>query len=257
LDFQANARGSSIIGFFSRSGTNKTNRSHITPSPEQEAAAIPRPKSPLRRPFSWASRGARALTSDGDPSQSETKAVLELGDLIKLQTASPAYTLKRLASCEVQLKQNDVHRAHLLETAKVAVQAAHGEFNRASHAARQRECKGGGVGTFGAAPTVQFADATDLRAFAGDAKRAADDLDNGLSGYDMFRYLGGQCSHAAASLKGVVESVGRGGACWGRVSVVEKTFVVKSPRAGADVRSLGAIWVFGGADAGIACLSSR
>jgi hypothetical protein len=190
-----------------------TNRSRNSPSPEQEAAAASSVgKTPPRRPFSWASRGTRDLTVQWVYSQNELQAVYELGNLIKLQTASPAYTLKRLASCEAQLKQNNVHRAQLLETAKMAVQAAHGEFNRASHAARQRECKEGGDGAFGSTPTVQFADATDLRTFAGRAKLAANDLDNGLSEFEIFRNMGMQFRRAAAELNSAVEIVARGSA---------------------------------------------
>ena len=69
------------------------------------------------------------MTTQWVSSQSETKAVLELGDLIRLQTANSAYTLRRLALCELQLKQNDAPRSRLLETARMAVQVAHGEFN--------------------------------------------------------------------------------------------------------------------------------
>lgn len=171
-DLLANAR-SSIKEFSSRSSIgerrSRTNRSHTTPSPEQEAAASSNRKSPPRHPLSWASRGTRDLTAKWVSSQSEKEFVLELGDLIKLQTANPAYTLKRLAAWEIQLRLNDAHRAHLLETAKMAVQVAHGEFNRASHAVRQRVSKGEGA-AFDPAPTIQFADATDLQTFAGAAR---------------------------------------------------------------------------------------
>jgi hypothetical protein len=151
------------------------------------------------------------LTSDGDSSQSETKAVLELGDLIKLQTASPTYTLRRLADWEVQFKRNSVHRAHLLETAKMAVQAAHGDFDRASHAARQRACKGG-VGAFDPAPTIQFENATDFRTFAIAAKNVADQLASTLSNFTASRGACVGLRRAAETLETVDGRVARGGA---------------------------------------------
>jgi hypothetical protein len=91
------------------------------------------------------------------------------------------------------------------------VQVAHGEFNRASRAARQRVCKEGCGRAFNHAPTVRFADATDLKTFAGEARNVADGLDNGLSDFEIFRNLGMQCRRAAAELKNLVESVTRGG----------------------------------------------
>ena len=151
------------------------------------------------------------MTTQWVSSQSETKAVLELGDLIRLQTANPAYTLRRLALCELQLKQNDAPRSHLLETARMAVQVAHGEFNRASHAAQRRACKREGA-AFDPAPTIQFADATDLQSFADAARIMADALDNGMSNFAVFRGPSQYFKHAVAGLKAVVESLARGGA---------------------------------------------
>jgi hypothetical protein len=116
---------------------NRTNRSHATPSPEQETTSS-NGKSPRLGPFSWGSRAARDLTGGASPSQSEAKTILEVGDLIKCRTASPVYTLQRLDGLESLLKTNDLHRGNLLETARLAVQVAYGDFDRARNAARQR-----------------------------------------------------------------------------------------------------------------------
>lgn len=171
---------------------SRTNRSPTTPSPEQGAAATSSDDKSLpvpRSPSNWSSRRTRDLTARWISSQSEMsemEAVRELGDLIKLQTASPTYTLRRLADWEARLRQNDVHRAHLLQTAKFAVQVAHADFDRASHAARQRVCKAG-VGGLEPAPKIQFEEATDFRLFANAAKNVADQLASTLSNFTASR----------------------------------------------------------------------
>lgn len=198
---------------FSRSSTEerrdtperkyKTQRYQITPSPEQDGKLLRSP-----RPFSWASRDARGL-GGADPKQNETKLVLKVGDLIKLQTASPAYTLMRLGAIESQLKLNDTHRAHLLETARFALQVSYGEFDRVRDAARQRTTKGGGSDR---EPTIQFADVRDLQTYASTAKLLTEELDNSLSNFGVFQGVSGHYGRVAERLSSVIEEVGRGGA---------------------------------------------
>jgi hypothetical protein len=139
------------------------------------------------------------------------KAVLELGDLIKLQTASPMHTLKRLSAWDNQHRLNDAHRAHLLDTAKLAVQVAHSEFNRASRAAQQRAWRGGG-GALDPAPTIQFPDVTDLQNFANAAKGVVGEQASSLSNFSFSRGASLQLKRAADVLETVAGDVARGGA---------------------------------------------
>ena len=216
---QANVRSSPVKNFFSRSSTaerkDKTSPLRAASSSEQEAVISP-PKSPLPllRTFPRAPRRSRHLAAGARTSESTLKAVLELGDLIKLQTANPQHTLQRLAACNVEFGLSDAHRAYLLETAKLAVRVAHSEFNRASHAVRQRACRGEGDGgaAFEPAPRIPFADVTDLQTFARATKAVADELANSVSNFDAIRGARLSLKRAAEVLETVTKDVTRGGA---------------------------------------------
>jgi hypothetical protein len=53
----------------------------------------------------------------------------EIDQLIRVKTASPTYALKRFATLSPDL--NDVYRGRLLETARVAIEVAYAEYERA------------------------------------------------------------------------------------------------------------------------------
>jgi hypothetical protein len=129
--------------------------------------------------------------------------------LIKLQAASPVRTLKLFAGLGTRLKLNEVHRAHLLDSAKLAVQAVYGEFERARHAARQRTSKGGESSVF--APTIHLADIRDLRTFVDKSLLLTERLENGVSSFGALQYPSAHYKLAAEGLKAVVESLARGG----------------------------------------------
>jgi hypothetical protein len=184
---------------------NRTNRSHATPSPEQETTSS-NGKSPRLGPFSWGSRAARDLTGGASPSQSEAKTILEVGDLIKCRTASPVYTLQRLDGLESLLKTNDLHRGNLLETARLAVQVAYGDFDRARNAARQRMS--------GKEPPlmIHLADISELRTYVETAEALTGELETGMLYSGALRHLGAHYRYVAEALKVVLQSVARGGA---------------------------------------------
>jgi ATP phosphoribosyltransferase regulatory subunit HisZ len=129
--------------------------------------------------------------------------------LIKLQAASPVRKLKLLAGLETRLKLNEVHRAHLLDSAKLAVQVVYGEFKRARHAARQRTAKGGESSIF--APTIHLADIRDLRTFVDKSLLLTERLENGVSSFGALQHPSAHYKPAAEGLKTVVESLARGG----------------------------------------------
>jgi hypothetical protein len=190
-----------------RSGERKNgrNRPHATPSPEQQTTSL-NEKSPRLGTFSWASRGARDLTGGASPGQSEAKTILEVGDLIKCRTASPVYTLQRLDALESLLKTNDLHRGNLLETAKLAVQVAYSDFDRARQAARQRMS--------GKEPPlmIHLADISDLRTYVETAEVLTEELETGMLYSGALRHLGAHYRYVAEALKVVLQSVARGGA---------------------------------------------
>ena len=153
----------------------------------------------------------RDFVAGATPSvQSEMKLIFELGDLIKLQAASPVYTLQQLAKLEAVLKYNDTHRKHLLETAKLAVQIAHSEFTRARHAARQRTSKGGGE-AINPAPTIHLADIKDLRKYAERSLRLTERLETSHANFGALQHIRVHHRHAVEGFKAVIASVVRGG----------------------------------------------
>lgn len=183
---------------------NGTDRFHATPSPEQGETSS-NGKSPRLGAFSWGSRGTRDLTGGASPSQSEAKTILEVGDLIKCRTASPVYTLQRLNGLESLVKINDLHRGNLLETARLAVQVAYGDFDRARNVARQRMS--------GKEPPlmIHLADIRDPRTFVHKSLLLTEKLENGVSSYGALQHPGTHYKLAAEGLKTVIESLARGG----------------------------------------------
>jgi hypothetical protein len=181
------------------------NRSHVTLSPEQEATSSSG-KSPLLHPFSWTPRTTKGFVDGAGPSQSEIRTILELGDLIKCQTANPVHTLQRLDGLESLLKTNGLHRGNLLGTVKFAVQIAYGDFDRARSAAQQRM-----IGKE-LAPMIHLADIRDLRTFVDTSLLLTKELENSMSNSGALQHLILHYRYAAEGLKVIVKSLTRGGA---------------------------------------------
>ena len=181
------------------------NRSHVTLSPEQEATSSSG-KSPLLHPFSWTPRTTKGFVGGASPSESEIRTILELGDLIKCQTANPVHTLQRLDGLESLLKTNVLHRGNLLETANLAVQVAYSDFDRSRHAARQR------MSGKEPAPTIHLADIRDLRTYVDTSLLLTKELENSMSNCGALQHLTLHYRYAAEGLKVVVKNVARGGA---------------------------------------------
>jgi hypothetical protein len=181
------------------------NRSHVTLSPEQEATSSSG-KSPLLHPFSWTPRTTKGFVGGASPSQSQIGSIIELGHLIKCQTANPVHTLQRLDGLESLLKTNGLHRGNLLETAKLAVQVAYSDFDRARHAARQR------MSGKEPAPTIHLADIRDLRTYVDTSLLLTKELENSMSNCGALQHLVLHYRYAAEGLKVVVKNVARGGA---------------------------------------------
>jgi hypothetical protein len=119
----------------------------------------------------------------------------EIGQLIRVRTASPTYALKRLAALSPDL--NDVYRGRLLETAKSAVEVAYAEFERARKTGWENLA---GDWAFTLMSWMPFAEVRDFRKYVDEVKVAAEDLDDSTLGFGFFEAAAVDCRRARESV---------------------------------------------------------
>lgn len=146
------------------------------------------------RPSSWASREAREARS-ARFQESEIELMDEIEQLIRVKTASPTYALKRFATVSPDL--NDVYRGRLLETAKVAIEVAYAEYERA----RTTGWKSlQGDIAFSWMSWIPFCEIRDFQKYVKGVNTAAEELVDSTMGFEFFEQAGLDCRCAKESV---------------------------------------------------------
>lgn len=197
----ANMLSTSFGGPFNRSNTSnrkyRTNPLHITPPLEGETPSPSDGKFLSPRPSSWASREAREARSARFQENAED-ALVEICSLIGLETASPTYTLSRLANLQSDL--HEVHRRRLLETARSAVESAYREFDRARRAGEEKIPEDQ---AFLCMCFIPFAELRDFDRYVYKVVSMAEDLHDSVSELGIFAASAPDCRRALEGLRTV------------------------------------------------------
>jgi len=130
----------------------------------------------------------------------------ELGQLIRVKTASPTYSLKRLAALPPDL--NDVYRGRLLEAAKAAVEVAYAEFERARKTGWENYL---GDLAFARMSWMPFAEIRDFQKYVNEVDVAAEDLGDSTFGFGVLEAAAVDCRRARGSVGKTADGILKGG----------------------------------------------
>ena len=125
----------------------------------------------------------------------------EIDQLIRVKTGSPTYALKRFAALSPDV--NGVYRGRLLETARVAIEVAYAEYERA----RTTGCKClPGDTAFSWMFWIPFGETRDFQRYVKEINTAAEELDDSTMGFGFFE-------QAELDYRCAKESVGKATDC--------------------------------------------